>query len=341
MPTLLLASTPSARKNYYGNEALSGLRLLGEVRLNESEIPLTTGRFAALADGCEIVVSDRQSAAPAELFDALPQLTAFVRVAVDIRNIDVAAASRNGVLVTRASPGFMASVAELIIGDMVALARHMVDAVIDYRAGRHPEIRMGRQLRGSTVGIIGYGAIGKYLADVASALGMRVIVSDPYVEQTPRYLTNVDLPSLLRSSDFVVCLAAASDKTEKLMNAEAFGQMKPGSYFINASRGDLVDDAALEAALSDGHIAGAALDVGRAADQMPTAALARHPNVIATPHIGGLTPPSISHQALETVSQCASILAGQAPPGSVNPGDATRLKTRLHQHSRQREMNGD
>ncbi len=133
---------------------------------------------------------------------------------------------------------------------------------------------------------------------------------------------------LLAASDFVVCLAPANAATENMMNAQAFAAMRPGSCFINAARGDLVDDAALLQALDNGHLAGAALDVGRAPDQMPTAALARHPKVIASPHIGGLTPPAIEHQALETVHQTAEILQGRIPIGAVNADVATRVRQR-------------
>jgi D-3-phosphoglycerate dehydrogenase len=101
--------------------------------------------------------------------------------------------------------------------------------------------------------------------------------------------------------------------------------MKPDAFFINASRGNLVDEVALLQALDSGHIAGCAMDVGRAPDQKPSPKLARHPKVIATPHIGGLTPPAIEHQALETVSQVAEILQGRVPAGAVNAASATRL----------------
>jgi D-3-phosphoglycerate dehydrogenase len=100
--------------------------------------------------------------------------------------------------------------------------------------------------------------------------------------------------------------------------------MRPHAFFINLSRGNLVDEAALAAALRENRIAGAAIDVGRARDQMPTPELAGLPNVIATPHIGGLTPPAIESQSLETVRQVEAIIGGKVPAGAVNAARWTR-----------------
>jgi D-3-phosphoglycerate dehydrogenase len=185
---------------------------------------------------------------------------------------------------------------------------------------------MGIQLKGATLGILGFGQIGRNLAELALALGMRVLVYDPFQKVENPKLERLDMPSVLAQSDFVVCLVVANERTEKLVNAAAFAQMKRGSYFLNPSRGGLVDDDALRAALDSGHLAGAALDVGRAPDQMPMPELARHPLVIATPHTAGLTLPAIEHQSLETVAQVAEILKGRSPKGSVNAAQATRLK---------------
>lgn len=154
---------------------------------------------------------------------------------------------------------------------------------------------------------------------------MTVRVTDPAVRVTEDGIDQVAMPDLLAASRFVVCLANATPETAKLMNAAAFAAMPRNSYFINLARGELVDDAALIAALDAGHLAGAALDVGRAPDQMPAPALARRPDVIATPHIGGLTPAAVRHQAFDTVTQVAAIVAGRMPPGAVNPEAATRL----------------
>jgi D-3-phosphoglycerate dehydrogenase len=105
--------------------------------------------------------------------------------------------------------------------------------------------------------------------------------------------------------------------------------MKPGAFFVIAARGNLVDEAALLAALDRGQLCGCALDVGRAGDQMPSPALARHARVIATPHVGGLTPQAIEHQAMETVAQVQALLSGRMPQGAVNPEHALRWRAAI------------
>jgi len=324
MARILLTHTPDMLRNYYGPRALAALRELGEVHLNSGGV-LDTEALIRAARGSDIVVSDRQTPGEARFFAQARDVAAFLRVAVDIRNIDATAASRQGILVTRASAGFIPAVAEMAVGFMVDLARGIPEAVAGYRIGGEPVAQMGRQLKGSTLGIMGYGAIGEYLARLGVALGMTVLVSDPYKTVSGPALRQVALETLLADSDFVVCLVVANEKTENLMNAAAFARMKPSAYFINLSRGNLVDETALEHALDERKIAGAAMDVGRAADQKPSPRLARRPDVIATPHIAGLTPQSIEHQAFDTVNQVRELLAGRVPPGAVNPEAATRL----------------
>ncbi len=323
---ILLAHTPQMRANYYGARALAGLRALGPVVTHEGSEPLAGEALVAAARGARVVVADRNTPGAAIVFERSPELIAFVRCAVDIRNVDVAAASAHGVLVTRASAGFVNAVTELVLGFLVDLSRGVSRSVADYRAGRVAQAAMGRQLAGATLGVIGYGAIGRRVAALGAALGMRVIVSDPHARVAEAGLQQASLEDVLGAADYVVCLAIANEKTENLMNDAAFARMKHGAFFVNVSRGNLVDEAALARALDSGRLAGAALDVGRAPDQMPTPALARHPRVIATPHVGGLTPQAAEHQALETVAQVAEILAGRSPTGAVNASQATRME---------------
>jgi D-3-phosphoglycerate dehydrogenase len=151
-----------------------------------------------------------------------------------------------------------------------------------------------------------------------------VLVSDPHVLVADARFEQVAFEALLERADYVVCLAVATEATENLMDAAAFARMQPGACFINVSRGNLVDEAALAAALTEGQIAGAAVDVGRAPDQMPSPEIALLPGVIATPHIGGLTPPAIEHQAFDTVAQVSALVRGEVPPGAVNAERWTR-----------------
>jgi D-3-phosphoglycerate dehydrogenase len=321
---ILLTHTPHMRTHYYGPRALAGLQALGEIVLHESETPLSGPALIAAGQGADLIVTDRMTPVEAAVFANLPQLRAVLRCAVDIRTIDVAAASAHGVLVTRARPGFVESVTELVLGFLVDLARGISRATASYQARQPPEIRMGRQLAGSTIGIIGYGAIGRALAPIAAAMGMRVLIADPYVTVTEPDFHQVPLTTLLADADHVVCLAVATEATENLIDATALSLMKRDAVFINVSRGNLVDETALAAALREGRIAAAALDVGRAPDQMPSPDLAALPNVIATPHIGGLTPPAIEAQALDTVEQVRELVSGRVPHGAANAADWTR-----------------
>jgi D-3-phosphoglycerate dehydrogenase len=330
-PIVFLTHGPSALAHYYGPRALAALEAVAEVRRRDDDNPWTTAALAAAAQGCHVIVSDRSAEAGAKLLRALPQLMAFCRCAVDIRNVDVEAASAQGILVTRASAGFMTSVAEWIVGVMIDMDRHISRAVGQYRAGEVPAITMGRELRGATLGLVGYGQIGRALGDIALALGMRVLVHDPHVTIAHPALCAVAFDELLAQSDHVVCLATATPATENLFSAPQFAAMKRDACFVNASRGNLVDEAALLDALDRGVIAGAAMDVGRAPDQMPSPALARHPLVIATPHIGGLTPAAIEHQSMETVAQVTALAQGRVPDGAVNAEHALRWHAWLQQ----------
>jgi D-3-phosphoglycerate dehydrogenase len=326
VPTILLTHSPEERRTRFCDAAFATLQALGTVRLNETGGVLTTEQLLALGRGCDVILCDRLTPAEARLFAGLPDLVALCRGAVDVRNIDLAAASAHGVLVTHAGPAYVDAVAELTLALILDLARGVSDAVIAYRLGREPPALMGTQLAGATLGLIGCGAIGRRVAALGVAFGMRVLVDDPFVELGDAALIRTDLDGVLRAADFVVCLAVASAATDGLMNEAAFARMKPTAFFVNLSRGTLVDEAALERVLRERRIAGAALDVGTAPGQMPPLGLAALPNVIATPHIGGLTQQAVDAQALEAVGQVAAVLHGRLPHGALNAPHAIRLK---------------
>ncbi len=327
-PNLLLCHSEDVRRNYFRPHAVEQLGRLGNLRMNDTGEELSLDKLIEAARGCEVIIAYRETPAEARLFESLPDLKAYVRCAVDIRNIDLGAASRAGVLVTHVSGVFVSGVAEWTIAAMIDLGRNLSGSIASYRAGRVPIASMGTELRGATLGIIGYGRISRYLCDLALAFGMRVLVCDPYSTVSHSSVQQLDLPGLLSESDFVVCLAVANTETENLMNADAFSRMKTSAFFVNPSRGNLVDERALLEALDAGRLAGCALDVGRELDQMPSLTLTSHPRVIATPHVAGLTP-ALDAQSMEAIAQTAQILKGEIPQGALNAGSAIRLKEAL------------
>ena len=326
MVNILVTHTRDLLRNFYSAEAVEQLRGLGTVTINDSDEPLAGDALVAAAQAADIIVSDRLAAGTPDIFDRLPNLVAFLRCAVDIRNVDIEAASRNGVLVVRCSAGYADAVAEVGLGLMITLGRrmHIGDRLYKEGVANQPMV-LGTQLAGHSMGLIGYGAIGKRVAQLAIAFGMEVLVYDPYVRIINGAIRQTDLDTVLSWPDFVVCAAYATPETEKMMNREAFAKMRREAYFINVSRGILVDEDALEEALTGGVIAGAGLDVGMGPDQQPSLRLARLPNVVAVPHVAGLTAEASEYQAFETVQQIREILGGKVPALAVNAHRATRL----------------
>lgn len=327
MAEILLTYPREDRVLKYGDKAVAGLRELGSLRLHEGDEPMGTPELIEAAKGCAVIVADRLTPGEAALFDARPELVAFVRCAMDIRNIDREAASRAGVLVTHAGPGYIPAVVELVLGQMIDLARDISGHVAAYRAGRKPPKAMGIQLAGRTVGIIGYGNLGRRFAEVLAALGMRVVIDDPYVPEVPEPLAKLSREQLLAESDFVLCVPIHSKETEGMIDEAFLRRMKKTAFVLNPSRGPVLDEDALLRALDEGWIAGAGLDVGTDPDDIPPVRLGRHPKVIATAHIGGTVPEALWAQASDTVEQVRDILAGKTPKHALNADHATRMKT--------------
>lgn len=322
---VFLTHDPEDLEAYYGR-VLPELESIADVVRNPVGRDLDTAELIESAADCEVIVAHRSMPGERAAFAQLPGLLAFLRTAVDISTIDVGAASEHGVLVARAGKSFVPSTAELALGLMIAAARNIGASTTDYQAGREPPQRVGLQLAGKTAGIIGYGAIGSYLAPILDALGMSVLVHDPAVATIDERFEGVGLAELLGRSDVVLPLVPAGDETKNLIGAEALATMKAGALLVNVSRGELVDEAAVADALDSGRLGGLAIDVGLAPDQRPRLDLARRPGVVATPHLGGLTPENADAQAHSSVEQVRAILEHVMPPRSVNPDHAVRLR---------------
>ncbi len=240
----------------------------------------------------------------------------------DPTNVDVPAATAKGIPVLRAPGRNADGVAEITIALMFAASRHVCQGDRDARAGeiyKDGVIPYQRyrawEINGRTLGIVGYGAIGRALAWRAKGLGMNVITYDPYAKDA----THTDLDALIAESDVVSLHAPVTPDTKGMFGAKQFAAMREGSIFLNAARADLHDGDALVAALKDGPIAAAGVDHFKNEYLDPASELAQLPNVVLTPHIGGATYNTEANHTKIVVDGIAALLKGERPETIVNP----------------------
>lgn len=223
-----------------------------------------------------------------EVIDAGKSLKAVVRAGVGLDNIDVEYAKSKGIQVLNTPSASTQSVAELTVGYLFALARHIPQMTASMKAGKwEKKSFLGTELSGKTLGLIGSGRIGQAVADRAIALGMRVIAYDPYVDNLPG-VELVELDELFKNADYISLHVPHTDETHNILDASSFSKMKDGVRVINCGRGGTIDEDALYNALESGKVAGAALDVF--AEEPPEdSKLFDLPGVIGSPHVGAGT----------------------------------------------------
>lgn len=214
------------------------------------------------------------------------KLKLIIRAGVGLDNIDVQYATSNDITVKNTPNSSSNSVAELVLGHMFALARHITIANLTMREGQwNKKHYTGIELSGKTLGIIGFGRIGKAIAVKAAALGMNIVFYDAFVTEDKKFLY-MPLNELLIKADFITVHVSATDKA--LIGQEEIDLMKEGAIIINAARGGVIDEDALLKGLNTGKIAGAGIDVFEQ-EPSPNIELINHPNVSVTPHIGAAT----------------------------------------------------
>jgi D-3-phosphoglycerate dehydrogenase len=269
------------------------------------------------AEGATIVICEGDRVGPATL-DLKPVVIGATRG--DPTNVDVPAATERGVPVLHAPGRNADAVAELTVGLLFAAARHIVPADDDVRAGETyrdgtiPYQRFrGWALKGRTAGIVGYGAIGRALAWRLEGLGMRVIAYDPYADDA-----TYSLDDLLAEADVVSMHAPVVPETMKMIGEKQFAQMKDGAIYLNAARAALHDVDALVDALQSGHLAGAGLDHFDGEVLSPDSPLAKLPNVVLTPHIGGASYNVEANHAQQMADGITAILKGDKPKNCIN-----------------------
>jgi D-3-phosphoglycerate dehydrogenase / 2-oxoglutarate reductase len=252
---------------------------------------LPDGLAAALADADALVVRSAVQVDDA-LMEKAPKLRVIGRAGVGVDNIDADAATRRGIVVMNTPGANAVAVAELTIGLMLALARKVPAANSSMHAGKWEKKSLqGAELKGKTLGILGLGRIGLEVAKRARGFGLEIIGSDPFVSSAvarENGIRLVSLEDLIAGSDYLTLHVGLTPQTAGVINAKTLAAMKKGVRIINCARGELVDDAALSAALKTGHVAGAALDVF--VEEPPKdSPFAELDNVILTPHIAGST----------------------------------------------------
>lgn len=308
-------------------EALADLRAVADVRVYEHEAgPVDRRRLlteAAAADGLLCLLTERIDA---ELLAAAPQLKVCSSMSVGYDHIDVPACTARGVLVCN-TPGVLTeTTADLCWAILMACARRLYEAQQTVVEGRWPAwgpfFLAGQDVWGRTLGIIGLGRIGQAVARRAKGFGMRILYTGRTAHQEAEAETGairVPLPELLAEADFVVLLAALTPETRHLIGDAELARMKPSAVLVNAARGPLVDESALAAALREGRIWGAALDVFEREPIGADHPLLGLPNVTAVPHIGSASLATRLAMARLAADNLAQGLTGRRPRAPVNP----------------------
>jgi glyoxylate reductase len=265
---------------------------------------------AADADGLLTLLTDRLDA---DTLTQLPRLRAVANYAVGYDNIDLAAAAARGIQVGNTPDVLTDATADLAFALLMAAARRLPEAAASVRAGDwltwEPSGYLGADVHGATLGIIGFGRIGRAVAARASGFGMNIV--------SVGRASRSSVTELLRQSDFVSLHCPLTPETDRLIDADAFRAMQSHAILINTARGPIVEHDALREALIGGEIAGAALDVTDPEPLSPDDPLLRAPNLIVVPHIGSATWTARSKMADLAVDNLLAGLAGQPMPDAV------------------------
>ncbi|MEN6549526.1 MAG: phosphoglycerate dehydrogenase [Armatimonadia bacterium] len=299
-------------------EGLDILREAGEVRLAASMSEVDLRRAFAEA---EAIVVRSATSITAAVIEMATRCRVIARAGVGVDNIDVEAATRRGILVVNSPAGNILAAAEHAVALLMAAARCIPQGNASTKAGEWDRKSCsGRQIQGKTLGLVGLGNVGSEVAKRGRALGLDVIAYDPYITAERAAAAGAVLASfdeVLQQSDFLSLHAVASSETEKLIGAAQLARLKPGAILINTARGSLIDETALIAALREGTLAAAALDVF-AEEPTHNTELLSLPNVIVTPHVGAMTHEAQINVALDAARQVVEVLQGKPARWPVN-----------------------
>ena len=292
---------------------------VGEVIYNPTTRPLTSAELVRLLPGCDGYIAGLDIIDRAAL-TAADCLQVIARYGVGVDNVDLAAVWEKGIKVTNTPGANSVSVAELTIGLMLALARNIPEACAATRRGEWPRLN-GQTLEGKCVGLLGLGAIGKQVARRLCAFDSRILAYDPYPDVAFAHQYGVELLSmeeLLAKADFLSLHLPLLPDTNHLVDARFLASMKKGSFLINTSRGELLDELALVEALKSQQVRGAALDAFTREPPGVDNPLLGLPQVIMTPHTGAHSDGAIRRMGRMAVDGCLAVLKGETPSYPVS-----------------------
>lgn len=300
--------------------ALQALRAeVGEVVLNPHGRPLTAAELADLLPGMDGVVAGLDEYSSEALATA-DRLKVIARYGVGVDRVDVDAAAARGIVVTRTPGANALSVAELAIGLAFTVARGITVADAGVREGGWPRVD-GRELTGATFGVIGFGAIGRLVAERARGIGMTPIAFDPFLPDAVfagAGVERVDVDELCRRSDVVSLHVPLTAATRHLIDARRLGMLPSDAIVINTARGGLLDEAAAREALDRGALFGVAVDAYES--EPPSASpLVGHPRVVSTPHSGGHTREAVQRMTDQSIADLLAVLRGDGSANAVSP----------------------
>lgn len=296
-------------------------RLISELEAQVSEViynptgkPLKSEEVAALLPGIDGYIAGLDEIDATALSQA-DRLKVISRYGVGVDSVDLAAARAKNIIVTNTPGANSSSVAELALGLILALARQIPEAVEAVHQGKWPRYS-GISLEGKTIGILGLGAIGRQLARRLAGFDCRIIAYDPYADRDFAREHEVELTGLqavIDQSDFISLHLPLLPETRLLVNADFLNRMKKGSFLVNTSRGEVVNETALFEALESGHLRGAGLDAFTVEPPDPKNPLLNLPQVIATPHLGAQTDGATSNMGWFAMRDCLAVLKDEQP----------------------------
>lgn len=330
---------PAARVLVADAIAEEGVRILRSGAEVEEAFNLSEAELSARIRDFDALVVRSATQATAAVLRAGRRLRVVARAGVGVDNIDVPAATERGILVINSAQGNTIAAAEHTIAMLLALSRKIPAAAASLRAGEWKRGKfMGTEVSNKTLGVVGFGKIGREVARRARGLRMRVIASDVFLtpEQAEREgVDYAELPELLEQSDYVTVHVPLTRETRGLIGAAELGRMKPGARIVNCARGGIIDESALLLALDAGTIAGAALDVFEQEPPPADHPLLRHERVVATPHLGASTEEAQVNVAIDVAEQILDVLAGRPARSAVNvPALSPELYARIEPYLR-------